>query len=342
MGILALFTACSPLKTEMQDLAKDNGAETQIFAMDTVMKMTIYGENAEEILNEATQEVYRLEKEFSVNIEKSDVYQINKNAGKMPVAVSNETLHIIQKAQEVNKLTKGAFDITVAPIVKAWGFTTEKQRVPKADELSQLIPYVNSDWIDLNTEENSVLLEKSKMAIDLGGIAKGYSSDYLSQWLRKKQVTSAILSLGGNITAIGLNEGEKWKVAVQDPLNEDEFTGILAIEDESVITSGGYQRYFEQDGKRYHHIIDPKSGFPAESGLISVTIIAKDGTKADGLSTALFVMGLDKAVALWRNSDDFEVIFVTDDKKVLATEGIADSFEFVGAEQGYTYSTISR
>ncbi|NLK37186.1 MAG: FAD:protein FMN transferase [Epulopiscium sp.] len=331
----------------MEDIAKkngkDNGVTTKIFAMNTVMNMTIYGESiesAKKILAEAEQEIYQLEALFSATMKNSDISYINENAGKSPVKVSEQTITMIEKAKEIQKLTNGAFDITVSPVVKAWGFTTRNFRVPKKEEITKLISYINSDWITINKEEQTVFLEKPGMAIDLGGIAKGYTADYLSNWFEQKGVASGILSLGGNVIGIGLHNGNKWGVALQDPLNENASVGILKIGNQSVVTSGGYQRNFEKDGKIYHHIINPKTGYPAEEGLISVTIISSDGTKADGLSTALFVMGIEQAVDFWRQSNDFEAIFITEDRRVLATEGIADDFQFTGESQGYQYSTI--
>lgn len=339
-----LLTGCT-----LEDIAKKDGTDTsvttRVFAMNTVMDMTIYGkgpEEAKKILAEAEQEIYQLEALFSVTIKDSDISHINENAGKSPVKVSEQTIAIIEKAKEIQKLTNDAFDITISPVVKAWGFTTRKFRVPARDEITKLLSFINSDWITINKEEHTVFLEKPGMAIDLGGIAKGYTADYLSNWFEEKGVTSGILSLGGNVIGIGLRNGNKWGVALQDPLNENESVGILKIENQSVVTSGGYQRNFEKDGKIYHHIINPKTGYPAEEGLISVTIISRDGAKADGLSTALFVMGIEQAVDFWKQSNDFEAIFITEDKRVMVTEGVADDYWFTGESQGYQYSTISR
>ena len=181
------------------------------------------------------------------------------------------------------------------------------------------------------------------MAVDLGGIAKGYASDKLAELLKKKGVKSAWLSLGGNVCAIGTKpDGSPWRSAVQNPADENDYVGVVEISDACAVTSGGYQRYFEENGKKYHHIIDPATGKPAESGLTSVTIICKDGTKADALSTALYVMGLDDALAYWKTQDDFEVILVTEEGEVVATEGLKDSFTFDGKGNDYTYRVAKR
>lgn len=338
-------TACAEQAKLAREIGKDakNGAKVQLFAMDTIMDLQAYGENAEESLADAEKEIHRLEKLFSITSPNSEVTKINEGAGKEPIEISEDTKKLLLSAEDINELTDGAFDITIAPVVKAWGFTEEIHHVPNKEELEHLLTLVDRNSLEVDKEKNTAFLKKEGMAVDLGGIAKGYTSDRVTELLKDQGITSAILSLGGNISAIGLREnGEKWRVAVQDPRNKEEYIGVLNVTDQSVITSGGYQRFFEDNGKIYHHIIDPKTGFPAEEGLLSVTIVSTNGTKADGLSTSLFVMGLEKATEIWRTSHDFEVIFVTDQNKVLVTEGIASSFEFEGEKQGYTYDVIER
>ena len=166
------------------------------------------------------------------------------------------------------------------------------------------------------------------MKIDLGGIAKGYTSARIRDIFKKNGIESGLVNLGGNVQALGTKtDGNNWRVAVQSPDDTEDYLGVLSIRDKAVITSGGYERYFEQDGVTYHHIIDPKTGYPAESGLSSVTIVSDDGTLADGLSTALFIMGKDKAESFWRaHSDKFEAVLVTDDGTIYVTEGLKGSF----------------
>lgn len=167
------------------------------------------------------------------------------------------------------------------------------------------------------------------MQIDFGGIAKGYTSARIMDIFRACGIKSGLVNLGGNVQALGTKkDGSSWRVAVQDPQDTDQYLGVLSIQDKAVITSGGYERYFEQDGRTYHHIIDPKTGYPVENGLISVSIVTADGTLADGLSTSVFIMGKEAATEYWRNhSDEFDMILMTDDREIYVTEGIADSFE---------------
>lgn len=338
-------TACAEQVKQAQGFKKnkEEQAKLQIFAMDTIMELQASGENAEIGLDNAEKEIHRLDRLFSITEKESEVTKINENAGIGPVEISQDTKDLLVSAKEINELTKGAFDITVEPVVKAWGFTEEVHHVPSMEKLKELLTLVDEKSLEVKEEENTAFLKRQRMALDLGGIAKGYTSDRVTQLLKSQGITSAILSLGGNISAIGLREdGEKWNVAVQDPINTSEYVGVLHVNDQSVITSGGYQRFFEEDGKVYHHIINPKTGHPAEEGLLSVTIISANGTKADGLSTALFVLGLDKATEVWRASEDFEVVFVTDQKQVFVTEGIAADFVFNGQKQGYTCDVIKR
>ncbi|MFV0314418.1 MAG: FAD:protein FMN transferase [Anaerotignum sp.] len=328
----------------IEKYSEDDLHEMTTFAMDTIMQFTIYDENGEQFLIDAEQEIRRLERLFSVTIEESEISNLNQNAGQGSIAVSEDTFKILQRGKEIGELTNQSFDIAISPIVKAWGFTTDAQKhVPAEETIENLLLLTNADDLVLDQDETTAELLQVGMAVDLGGIAKGYTSDTITALLKEKGVTSGLFSLGGNISAIGTKpNGDKWKIAIENPIDANDYVGLLEVEDTSVITSGGYQRYFEENGKRYHHIIDSKTGYPANSGLISVTIICDDGAKADGLSTALFVMGLDQAVDLWRSSTGFECVFITEDGKVIATEGAADFFTFEGRDNDFVYETIKK
>lgn len=292
-----------------------------IFAMDTVMDLKIYSEN-ENALSEAEAEIRRIETLLDRGNENSDIYKINKNKS---TVISEETAEIIHTSLSISEKTDGAFDITIAPVMDLWGFYGSKFRVPSHDELQTALSGVGYEKIQL--DQNSISIPQNT-CIDLGGIGKGYTSDRVASILKNNGVTSAIISLGGNVHAIGKkNNGEDWVVGITDPHNKSQLMGKLQIRDSAVITSGGYQRYFEQDGTKYHHIIDPKTGKSADSGLASVTVTAASGTAADGLSTALFVMGIDKSLDFWKSNRNFDAIFVDNDGKIYITEGIAAMFE---------------
>lgn len=343
-----LFSGCAEKREEAQQLlskySEKDLHEMTTFAMDTVMQFTLYSENGEQLLIDAEQEIRRLERLFSVTMEDSEIAQLNQQAGLGGVSLSEDTLKVLMRGKEIGELTNQAFDITISPVVKAWGFTTNGEKhIPSTKTLENLLPLTNAKDLVINKDVATAELLKKGMAVDLGGIAKGYTSDAVTALLKENGVTSGLFSLGGNISAIGTKpNGQKWKIAIENPLDANDYVGLLEVENCSVITSGGYQRYFEENGKRYHHIIDSKTGYPADSGLLSVTIISKDGTKADGLSTALFVMGLEEAVNLWRNSNDFGAVFITTDGKVIATEDAATFFTFEGKDNDFVYETIKR
>ena len=309
----------------------------ELFAMDTYMNLCAYGEQSQKAVEAASAEIQRLDELLSVTGESGDVYQLNQLGQRQ---VEADTLAVISRAVDVTKETDGLFDCTITPVMKLWGFRDGNFRVPSPEELAEQLAKVDGSKVRI--EGNTVTLLDG-VTVDLGAIAKGYTSQRIMEVYRENDVTSGIVSLGGNVQTLGRKpDGSLWRVALEDPRNPEDYFGILDVENKAVITSGGYQRYFDQDGKRYHHIIDPATGYPSDSGLLSVTIISENGTKADALSTALFVMGYERAVELWRQSDDFEVIFVTEDGKVIATEGIADQFTFEGKDNDFTYETVTR
>jgi thiamine biosynthesis lipoprotein len=316
-------TSTSAATTE--ELTDSDPAVKELFAMDTYMTLTAYGEHGEDAVEAAAEEIDRIEKLVSTGEEDSEISQLNRE-GK--AEVSEDTYELIERSMELGTSTDGAFDITIYPLMQAWGFTDQNFRVPEEAELKGLLKYTGRDKISLDTSTRTVSLMEGT-EIDLGGIAKGYTSARIMDIFREYGVTSGIVSLGGNVQALGTKtDGTKWRVAIENPDKEEDYIGILSIEDKAVITSGGYERYFEEDGVTYHHILDPETGYPAESGLTSVTIVSEDGTMADGLSTSLFIMGKEKAVDYWSaRSDEFDMILVDDHGKILVTEGIADDFE---------------
>ena len=197
------------------------------------------------------------------------------------------------------------------------------------DDLEEKLILADASKVNYDKDTRKISFDRDGMEIDLGGIAKGYTSAQIMQIYQDCGVTSGLVNLGGNVQALGCKtDGSKWKVAIQSPDDTEDYLGILEIENQAVITSGGYERYFEEDGVTYHHIIDPATGYPAENGLTSVTIVSDDGTLADGLSTSLFIMGKEKAEKFWKKySDKFDVILLTDDDQLYVSEGIADDFQ---------------
>lgn len=305
--------------------ADDQPYTEEAFAMDTYMTVTAYGSNAPEAVGKAIAEINRLDALLSTGNADSEVARLNANGAG---TLSEDSAYLFERSAELYESTKGCFDIAIYPVMQEWGFPTGEYKVPGRETLDALLEQADVSQITYDEDTKEISFGKEGMAIDFGGIAKGYTSARIMDIFRESGVSSGMVSLGGNVQVYGKKpDGAPWRVAVQSP-DSDGFLGILEAEDLAVITSGGYERYFEEDGVTYHHIIDPATGYPAESGLTSVTIVCKDGTLADGLSTALFIMGRDEAAEYWReHSDEFDALLLSEDGTLYVTEGIADQVE---------------
>jgi thiamine biosynthesis lipoprotein len=327
---ITLLAGCS----QTSESTSTESYSASIFAMDTYMDLRVYGD--EELLDKAEELIYSLEGKLSVTDENSEIYAINRNK---TGSISDDTAELLQGALELCSRTNGALDISVYPVVHEWGFTTGDYKVPDSDTLNTLLE--NVDYTNVSLVDDTVTIGSS-MEIDLGSVAKGYTSSRVIELFRENGVTSALLNLGGNVHALGSKpDGSPWRVAIADPLGDGNLC-VLEISDKAVITSGGYERYFEEDGVTYWHIIDPFTGYPADSGLISVSIIGDNGLICDGLSTSLFVMGLENASQLWKESDDFEAVFVTSDGEIYITEGLSDIFTPLDNYENAEVTVISR
>ena len=306
--------------------------ERTFFAMDTVMTLRLYGGGDEALLDAAEERVKELEALWSVTDENSEIYALNRDGF---TALSGDTAGLLANALELCERTGGALDITVYPVVRSWGFTTGEYAVPDSETIEELLTRVDYARVALDEAAGTAAIPDG-VEVDLGSVAKGYTGDVLTGLLKAHGVESAMLDLGGNIQTVGTKpDGSLWRVGVRDPEGE-EILGVVEVVDGAVITSGGYERYFERDGVRYWHIIDPATGAPARSGLISVTVVGDAGAVCDALSTALFVMGRDGAVDFWRQYRDelgFELILVDDDGSVTVTAGLEDGFTLVQTER---------
>ena len=341
LTIFALsLTACGETAAE---------SETRtVYAMDTVMNLTVYGENAAAALESAEKELHTLDEAvLSRTAEGSKLYALNASNGETVEYGADDILPaLIETALTISDATDGAFDPTLAPVLDAWGFTKDEHRVPPADELKELLSHTGCGKVALEkTADGWTVTLLDGAQLDLGGIAKGYAADLLRAQLEKEGVTSATLDLGGDVFVMGRKtDGSDWRIAVKDPADTESYLGIVSAADKFIVTSGVYERYFEENGVRYHHILDPKTGCPAESGLVSVTVLCENGAWADALSTACFVLGPDGALALRDDladqGTDFELILATDDGRVLYTDGLADAFT-PNDESGYTYEALA-
>ena len=318
-----------------------------VYAMDTVMNLTAYGTDAEAALTEAEQTLYALDKLLDRHDEGSAVSALNRGE-----TVENaELAALLEKAAKMRAETNGAFDPTLAPVLEAWGFGSEHPRVPSDDELDALLQNVGAE--PFYTFDGDAVTLSGSMQIDLGGIAKGYAGDCVKAIFENHGCTG-VIDLGGDVVFAGMkDDGNPWRIAVKDPNKPSDFLGTLTANNEcAVVTSGIYERNFTENGVTYHHIINPETGKPAESGLVSVTVVCGDAESADALSTALFVMGADKAeklcakafsAALSSNTPSdrtiFSYILVTDDNRVLYSNDLGDDFT-PNTESGYTYEKL--
>lgn len=304
-------------------------ATGEIFAMDTYMTITAYGDRCEEAVAAAEAEIQRLDELLSVGNENSEISIINANG---TGTVSADTAAMIEKALELYDSTDGAFDITVYPLMELWGFTTGEFAVPDEDELQTLLANVDSTRVQYDENTGTVTIGEGQ-GIDLGGIAKGFTSDRIMEIFAGYDLTAGLVSLGGNVQFYGTKvEGNLWRCGIQDPNNPDtgDLMSIVQTDAKAVITSGAYERYFvdEETGKTYHHILDPSTGISADSGLTSVTVVSRQGMLADGLSTSCYVMGLEKAADYWREyGSDFDLVLMTEDNEIYVTEPLAEDLQ---------------
>ncbi|MBS5192147.1 MAG: FAD:protein FMN transferase [Lachnospiraceae bacterium] len=319
-----------------EDAGEQNSSDSSqeytsdVFAMDTYMTLTAYGENAQEAVEAGIAEIQRLDDLLSTGKDTSEVAQINANGGGV---LSEDTDYLVKRALDIYQSTNGAFDISIYPVMQLWGFTTGNFAVPSESDLAAKLALVDAGKIILSEEngQTSISLPEG-MEIDLGGIAKGYTSGRVMDVMKSYGIKSAVINLGGNAHVLGnKTDGSQWKVGIQDPEDENGYLGGVSVTDKAIITSGGYERYFvdEDTGVKYHHIIDPKTGYSANNGLISVTIVSADSTLADGLSTSLFVLGTEDAITYCEEhcaEDGFDAIMEDEDGKLYITDDIYDDF----------------
>lgn len=288
------------------------------YYLDTIIVLTAYVNN-EKVLNDALKECERYEKLLSRTIEGSDVWRINHAEGKA-VSVSKDTIAILEKAREISELSGGVFDVTIAPVCELWDFSSGEAKLPDAAALRDAAKKV--DYSAVQIKGRQVTLPKG-MGIDLGAIAKGYIADAVKDYLVRRGVKSAILSFGGNIVAIGQKPtGKPWKVGIQDIDRAiGEYMMVSLNFGGSTVTSGIYERSFDLDGTLYHHLLDPKTGWPVQNELASVTVFSEDSMLGDALSTAAFLLGTEKGAELIEGVDGVEAVFIARDRSVSMTSG---------------------
>ena len=309
--------------SKASDLEKSEASESEIFALDTAITLKVYGSKRDEVLKKLEDKINELDDMLSTGKETSEVSRLNRGG---EAVLSPTMANLVKRSLDIYKKTDGLFDITIYPLMELWGFPTKNYRVPSEKEIEEKLKLVGSDKIDFNEETRKISFKNKGMEIDFGGIGKGYITDELVKILTDEKVESAIINLGGNVFGFRKKpDGSLWNIAIRDPNEPDKYMAAIRLEDSAVITSGGYERYFEENGIIYHHILDPRTGKPSESGLKSVSIISKDGTLADALSTSLFIMGEEKAIGYWKeNGSNFDILLMTNDNRLLVSAGIKD------------------
>ena len=294
------------------------------YLLNTIVTVTLYDSQDEEILNAALDLCREYDKLLSPTIETSELYQLNH--GELPqdeegfYELSEETADVISKGLDYCRLSGGAFDIAVEPLSALWDFTSGEGTVPDEEAIQAALPLINYE--DITLEGNRIRFEKEGMGINLGAIAKGYIADKMKEFLLDQGVESAIIDLGGNILCVGQRpEGTPFRIGIQKPFaDRSETEAVMEISDKSVVSSGIYERYFEQDGVLYHHILDPSTGYPYDNNLVSVTISSNESVDGDGLSTTCFALGLEKGLDLVNSLPDVQAVFITDDYQLHYSE----------------------
>jgi len=301
--------------------------ETQ-FLMDTVIEITAYGPNAESAVKEAFAEFKRLHNLTNYFDAGSQVSKVNQAAGRQKVVVDAELIAIIKRANQLSDQLDGAFDVTIGPLSELWGIGRKGDYIPSPAEISAVLPLVNYRQVEVNEEQHTIFLPKPGMKLDLGGIAKGYAADRAIDTLKAQGITSALVNAGGDVRVIGVKpDGQPWRIGVQHPRNTDGISAKLSLTNwDTMETSGDYQRYFISNGTRYSHILDPKTGYQPRQ-IASVTIVNNNSGDGDILSTAVFVLGVERGLELLKQFPDTEAIILTNDGKTVTTPGLTGKIE---------------
>lgn len=294
----------------------------------TIMTITLYGENEEDLKNTikgAYGEIERLEKIFSAKFKNSELSMLNKKAASEPVKVSDELMQLMKEALYYGEMSQGALDVSIGGLIKLWGIGTENERVPEDNELSVYVGKCRYKDIIIDENDSTIYYGDENIDVDLGAIAKGYAADIVKEYINNRMDNACgILDFGGNIMTIGSKtDGSSWNIGITDPFSPDRVAAVLSVKDKCVVTSGNYERYFEKDGKRYHHILNPYTGYPADEGIVSATIIGNNSMECDALSTACYILGVDKALELIDGMEGVEAVFIDKTGKFYTTGNIS-------------------
>lgn len=320
-AVLAIgLTGCQSAAPEpvVETPSKPTYIEDHAFQLDTIVTVKLYGEDDKTLIENSFTRIEELEKMLSVHLDESDLAKVRDQAGIEAVAVQPETMEVMELALKYAELSNGRFDPTAGPLIDLWGIDPPEGHIATPNELAEISSLINYQNLIVDPSAQTLALTNPGMIANLGAIAKGYIADQVKKQLQEDGVTSGIINLGGNVLLVGGKpDGSDFRIGVQDPDSlRGEYLGVISLQDESIVTSGDYERFFEANGKRYHHILDPFTGFPADNELRSVSIISKKSADGDALSTTCFLMGLDEGIALIRSLPEMDAIFVTKDQKM--------------------------
>lgn len=328
-------TGCSVFNDDSEASNKEVSEQRIVFG-DIMADITIFDESKTAVFEEIFTRLEEIESKMTFNKEASEIIDINNAAGTSSVEVSQETYDLIEESIKYSEISSGKFDVTIGPLVDLWDIWDNdlkptRETLPSEEEIVTAKNLINYKKISFNEEETSIKLEDEKMKIDLGSIAKGYAADEVIRILKENNIDKAIFNLGGNIYVLGSkNETDDWKVGIQNPLEPTgSYLGIVNVSNVSIVTSGTYERFIIVNDQKYHHILDPDTGYPVENNLQSVSIISKSSTDADAYSTTLFGLGLDQGLTLANELDNLEAIFVTKENDVYLSDGLKNNFELL-------------
>nr|WP_301183416.1 FAD:protein FMN transferase [Streptococcus suis] len=330
---MVLLVACSGKQNESLSVVKTPLTRSESL-LHTVVQLSIYHENQEEAMDEAVSYIKEMESLLSTNLEGADIYRINQAAGKEAVKVDERTFEVIETAIDMSKESQGLFDISIGAVSNLWKIGDEDARKPSDEEIKAALPFINYKDITLDKEKKTVFI-KEEMTLELGAISKGYIADKVRELFASKGITTAIINLGGNVVVMGDSPTTQngWNVGVQDPDQVRGATvGSVPGTHDSVVTSGIYERYLEVDGVKYHHILDPKTGYPVENDISGVTVFSKTSIQGDALSTTLFLLGVEKGLDFINQMDGVEAVFIDKEQGVHLSDGLKESFELTNEE----------
>ena len=297
--------------------------------MGTVVKVTLYDGGSQEILDKVFERIAEIENLVSINKEGTELNKLNENAGIKGVKVSDTSYEIIKRGLYYSELSNGGYDITIGPLVKLWSIGLPEAKVPTQEEIGKIIKNIDYSKVKINPDTKEVFLSEKGIMLDLGSIAKGYATDEIIKILTEEDVKQAIVDIGGNIYAMGLKNGDtNWKIGIQNPFDDrGNVLGSVEVSDKTVVTSGVYERFIEKNGVKYHHILNPDTGYPYKTEIAAVSIIADKSIDADALSTLIFTKGLDEGLNFVEKLDKIEAVFITNEKKVYITKGLRNNFK---------------